>query len=412
MERLHINYTKNEIKDQFENKRNEFVNNNKYNNQNSTISQFINYPDETRQKDIHKSRLDNNSKYHPIQQEFIDNINTDSTDPKQIYIQHKDHSKHELLKNQTTIIPNTKINKNHTEFHNSYNNNNELYIAEIGEKRKLSNIIYNSLIQSHQEYQIMKEKEILDIIQSLNIDNWNKDITKKFVSKLKDTFQNKKQNNSDNHLIKLESEIKHDNNSNDYNSNDYNNNLFERETKTKDYYVTIDSNDRYIKTWKNPNHYQIIFEPNTILNEEYTGFINKSFQNVISVELLEAIIPQFTNEGTDYETLPYILLKIEELGHTYQGTNEYTSQIFAQLIFDKVVGNYRYCSLNDNRKIIKTFNPRISLNKFTIQFLKPNGNLYDFGKPVDINGHKLIPNNILTFKITTIQRELNTMYIK
>ena len=442
MERLHTNYTKNETKDQFENKRKELIYNNKYNlnynnnynqnNQNNDnnqlVTQFINYPTQTRETDINKSisQLKNSStqnhEYHPIQREFINHINnTQTIDPKQIYIQNKDNSKHELLKNQMTIIPNTQLDINNTDFQNSYNNNNELYIAEIGEKRKLSNIIYNSLIKSHQEYQIMKEDEILDIIKSLNIDNWNKDVTVKFVSKLKDILQNKKQNNNNRGLVtkinntqnNIQNNSINDNINNNIsdNINNYNDNLFEKETKTIDYYVTIDSNDRYLKTWENPNHYQIIFEPNTILNEEYTGFINKAFHNVVSVELLEAIIPKISNEGTDYETLPYLLLKIEELGHTYQGTNDYTSQIFAQLIFDKVVGNYRYCSLSDNRKIKKIFNPRISLNKFTIEFLKPNGELYDFGKPIDINGNQIIPNNILTFKITTIQRELNTMYL-
>ena len=131
--------------------------------------------------------------------------------------------------------------------------------------------------------------------------------------------------------------------------------------------------------------------------------------------MIEAIIPRKTNSGTDYETLPYILLEISELGNVYQGTNDYLRKTFSQLTFDKVIGNYRYCTFSDNTKIKKIFNPRIALNKMTLKFLKPNGEIYDFGNYLEIEndpGNKeILSNNILTFKITCIQRSLDTMYL-
>lgn len=378
MDRLNTNYTKHELKDSYETKRKNIISQNKYS--------YMDYPQQTRETDINKNIEDIHKKditYHPIQQDYIAQL---SQNPKELYIHNfKDTSKHELLQSQPTIIPMT------------YNRHQELYLPEIGEKRKLSNIIYHNLIQSYQQYKIIQEEELLNIINQLDdITNWNKDKTKHVVSQLKTIYEMKRTKNEEGQ--KEPSSQEH-----------YD--LFEKETKTIDYYVTIDSNDRYKKNWENPNEYQIMFEPNTILNDEYTGFINKSFHNVVSVELLECIIPKTSKEGTNYETLPYLLLEIDELGNTYQGTNTYTNKIFAQLIFDKVVGHYRYCSFNDNRQIKKIFNPRISLNKFTIRFLKPNGELYNFGKSYELEHDTIEPNNILTFKITTIQRELNTMYL-
>ena len=192
------------------------------------------------------------------------------------------------------------------------------------------------------------------------------------------------------------------------------NRLFEKNTKEIEYYITIDSNDRNKEKWECPNLYQIIFGP-TSDQELNKGYINQSFNNVQSVELIEAIIPRKTNNGSNYATLPYLLLEIAELGNVYQGTNDNLRKTFSQLTFDKVIGNYRYCTFPDNTRIKKIFNPRIALNKMTIRFLKPNGEIYNFGDYIEIEGEpnnkEIVSNNILTFKITCIQRSLDTMYL-
>ena len=102
------------------------------------------------------------------------------------------------------------------------------------------------------------------------------------------------------------------------------------------------------------------------------------------------------------------------------------------------IGNYRYFKAEKGNQIIKFFNPRIALNKITLKITTPDGKLINFGKSILIenkdNNHKLnnlddddIINekskqkniteddgaifNSFIFKITCIQRSLDTMYL-
>jgi len=378
-----------------------------------------------------------------LQTDFANDIKK-KTHPKTMYMIEPDMNT-ELLKNQKTIVPETKVNINsvysaNESHNNSWNNlNSQIYIAEIGDKRKLAVTIFNNLINS---YEAIKNSNIeIDVIEeimnNMNIyenHKWKKNDTKEFVARLNRFIENTESN------IKLSK----------FNPS---NHLFERETKEIDYFITIDSKDRYRKNWPNPNHYQIIFDPiNQPLNEN-TGYISKSFNNVKSVELIEAIIPKNNINGTDFNKLPYIFLDVDELGTNYQGTNNNISKSFAQLIFNKTIGEFRYCKFKDQNRIKKLFNPRIALTKLTIKFVQPNGELYNFGEScfkenciqeniqnndqetdptnqfideggnfkfsdeTENNNKKIIkecvyePNNILTFKITCIQKALETMFL-
>tara|TARA_Y100000991_G_scaffold213503_1_gene199337 strand:- start:1415 stop:2761 length:1347 start_codon:yes stop_codon:yes gene_type:complete len=352
---------------------------------------FIPLPKDTRNDDMEVKKIDDND----INKNITFNKVYNQPHPKTIYTE---NNRNELLENQRTIIENKPVDlENIKEFNSSYNSNNSIYIAEIGDKRKLSNIIYDSISRVNNTNKI-NEYQIYYILNKLNIkDNkWSKENTKQFVEEYKK-------------INEIEA------------GEDYNNNhiiqekrLFERNTKEIEYYVTIDSNDRDKEKWKDPNNYQIIFGP-TSDSGKNIGYINQIFNNVQSVELIEAIIPRKTKNGTNYDTLPYILLEIPELGSVYQGTNDFLRKTFSQLVFDNVVGNYRYCSFSNKKKINKFFNPRIALNRLTIQFLKPNGEFYNFGDYTEIKDDdgntEIIPNNILTFKITCIQKTLDSMFL-
>ena len=346
-------------------------------------------------KNLDYSILVNNLK----QKSFVKNINS-QPHPKMI------HNKNIIDKykgniNEQKPVPVTNINNNHNKYDSSYKiSSNQEYIAEIGNKRKLSNIIYKGISSSlkNKNNGMITEFDIDILINKLNLDKreWVKEDTKNFVSELKKTIQFKKYSNN---ILPNFSET---------------NKLFERDTKEKIYYITIDSNDRDKEKWPNPNHYQINFEPNSFGNNgKNFGFINKSFNNVKSVELVESIIPAHSDNGDNYNMMPYILLEVEELGSVYQGTNDYTSQTFSKMIFDRVVGSYRY-SLN-KLSIEKLFNPRIALNRFTVKFRKPNGELYNFGdyitNPNIKDMEEIKPNNVLTFKITCIIKSLDTMFL-
>jgi hypothetical protein len=411
MNNLFYKNTSNQLKDKYEIERENNIqkmlmkkgdNNTILNDKEFHKYQNYKFPQSTRNNN--NNVLDKNLDYNHLlnnlkQDDFVKNINS-LPHPKML------HNTDIINKNKGKIIeknpiPFTKVNNEINKYDSSYKvSYNQKYTAEIGEKRKLSNIIYNGIISSlkNNKNNSITEYDIDILLSKLNLDKgtWMKEDTKKFVNELQKTINFKKYSNN---IIPDFSE---------------NNQLFEKDTKEKIYYISIDSNDRDLKKWPNPNHYQINFEPNSFSNnEKMTGFINKSFNNVKSVEMIESIIPIRSNSGDNYKLLPYILLEVEELGSVYQGTNDYISQTFSKLIFEKVIGSYCYSS--NNFSIKKIFNPRIALNKFTVRFRKPNGKLYNFGKymynPDILDKEKIKPNNILTFKITCIVKSLDTMFL-
>lgn len=315
------------------------------------------------------------------------------------------------------------------------------YIAEIGDKRKLSNIIYNSLLKkfSRVNQHHITEKQVGLILNKMNLNketnSWSRSEVKKFSTAIKRLIKhnyNKQQKQIKSQQIVRPSD-----------------GLFEKNTRERVHYVAIDSRDRDRKIWPNSNEFRISFAPssNAVFDNRDLGFINRDFSNVVSVQLVSIIIPRFSVDGDCIDTYPYLLLEIDELGGIYDGTNSSTSNAFCKITFDTVVGKYVHFSPQNYEPFIKEFNPRISLNRLTIHFKKPNGKLFDFGSSIDYchaecmaayinrkgkrkrkdkdetretikcqigskqNTDELESNVSLTFKITTIERSLDTMYI-
>jgi len=321
-------------------------------------------------------------------------------------------------------------------------------MPEITEKRKLSNIIFNGINKSlNMKKNTISENNIDFILHKLNLQNktsLSSHEMKIFSQELK-SFINQESNKQN---IPNQPYIN--------NSKTISESLHEKDTKYIEYLVTIDSNDRNKLIWKYPNEFSINFSPDSDTNfndileskkknididsEKNKGYINRSFNNIESIELIEVILPNIDKNsvGTinyksknsekslpdDYDNYPYIILDIEELGSSYEGTNNNLCSAFAILSNFDLKGNFRYYSFSKNNKIIKKFNPRIGLNKLTIRFKTPYQkifsensnpvNLFDFGMIEKIKGDtidSISPNILITFKITCIQVSLDTMYI-
>lgn len=190
-----------------------------------------------------------------------------------------------------------------------------------------------------------------------------------------------------------------------------------------------------------PNEFKIDFNPVSMGNTILKGYIGKSFENVISVQLISAIFPKnIDNGGNHIEDYPYIILEIDELGGNYQSTNDNSSNAFAQISFDIDCGKYKKLISRTDKEYKKKFHPRISIHSFTIRIKTPDGVLYHFGNipeletktiedtntdnskpqtydPTDIPSDKQTmtddpyPPIHLIFKITQIQRKLDNMYL-
>ena len=256
----------------------------------------------------------------------------------------------ENFQNELTKKPNlNKVSKNKIEyFIKKYTNND--YTPEIGFKNKLINIIKIALKKRN----ITADDNIINQLFSRYNLSFNKpdpEILKQIIYELKESSYKKNISNV----------------------------LFEKETIRTDYLISINSSDRNINKYSKPSEFSIDFSPKADNNQDLKGFINRSFNNVIEVQLISCIFPKNNLNGDNLEEFPYILLEINQLGSNYSGTNDHISKAFAQLTFDIDMGKYKKIIINNNYQYIKKFHPRISLDKFNIKFKKPDGELFNFG---------------------------------
>jgi hypothetical protein len=129
-------------------------------------------------------------------------------------------------------------------------------------------------------------------------------------------------------------------------------------------YLIVSSTDRDVNTYSSSSNFVIQLE--------------KEYKNIVSVELIQAIVPDKNNVTAE----PYLLLKIKEFENTMDSNNKQVYDSFAILqvctptitnsflqidkrIFENVTLNYR--------------TPRANLSKLTIQITDAEGNIFDFG---------------------------------
>ena len=342
-------------------------------------------------------------------------------------------------KYQNIILKGPKLSKNQA-IHDFEKNVG--YTPEIGKKRQLSNIIFQSLQKKYQKFQKYNigEVDIHNIMEKYGLfkyqenEHWAKSDLQNFVSELKKTMSQQ-----DMYVqVKTPPIVK--------------NELFEKETREIDYTISVDSKDRNIEKWPNPNEFRIEFAPvsDGVFNKFKDGFINRSFNNVVSIQLVSSIFPKKSCDGDNLEDYPYLILEIDEIGSNYEGTNSHTNKAFAKITFDIDCGKYKRFNSKNQEEFIKYFNPRRAISRLTLRVLKPNGELYNFGSDINteerrrrrrrestekkgkfpknsilskkenvidtieekiIKKNKISPEITFTFKVTCYKRALETMYL-
>ena len=109
----------------------------------------------------------------------------------------------------------------------------------------------------------------------------------------------------------------------------------------KVHYININSVDRL---WEQNSESRYNFKVFFNQNSTFEGAaISQQYKNIISVELVSAILPIDTTINT-FDTriyagimkYPYLLLRIDELDNVFKGTNNWTDRAFSTLLFDKV----------------------------------------------------------------------------
>ena len=181
----------------------------------------------------------------------------------------------------------------------------------------------------------------------------------------------------------------------------------------KVHYINVNSLDRY---WENSLESRYNYKVQFNQSSGFEGAaISHLYKNIVSVELVSAIMPMDTTVNTFdtriYGSLmkyPYLLLRIDELDNVFRGTNSWADMAFSTLLFDKVFftntlspdyingTNGGTSIVNSSPKTgfaseyIRGFmkfnpayfekkkfynNPLASLNRMTIQITDPRGNL-------------------------------------
>jgi len=193
-------------------------------------------------------------------------------------------------------------------------------------------------------------------------------------------------------------------------------NLLKEEKDEWAYYLVIDSKDRDINIYKSPNEYTIRFSPPSFSNnsgDARTGFVDKILHNVKSIELIKcgfldtSSLEDSSDSGGNGP--PYVILEVEEFATQHNGTNQYLNKSLAILDTYEKRDNFKYYEVIYNDKaMINRFNPRVSIDKMSIKFRLPNGNLYNFG---GVNNTNQTTVNYMVFKVIVLQRTLETQYL-
>jgi hypothetical protein len=166
----------------------------------------------------------------------------------------------------------------------------------------------------------------------------------------------------------------------------------------KEQYIVIDSRDRDRTIYPNPNNYTIQF------NNGNDGNITEQFRNIISIQLVDCIIPDAVTSAQ-----PYITLDIPELYPTHAGTNNHLSNTFAILMPEKKGTPFARCKfVSPALNIFKI--PISSFNKMTFQFKGYDGTLYNFGSDTSPpTAPDISIQNQLFFKIVTRERDFKKL---
>lgn len=168
-----------------------------------------------------------------------------------------------------------------------------------------------------------------------------------------------------------------------------------KKISTKTYYISIDSRDRDRSIWPYTSQYEVKLDPPA----PYSGAqIQRSFKNVISVELMNAVFPN-TNKILDMQ---YIYLNIREVDGILDTTCS-GKRFFAKLLPQHAIGNfiYNYQDIAERAKKVYPFRGA-RLDKLTVEFRDPTGALANFGNDNGDHPNPLVQTS-LTLKIVVEQ---------
>jgi hypothetical protein len=329
----------------------------------------------------------NTPKNTPIPQQKLVQINQMNQINQPIY----DSSRREFLNPKPLIIDSGMVSNQ------NYNNNGK-------NKENNQQNIYLNQVETNNSYQGTYKSVPAIPTQPFNLSNLNN-----LPIKTNNNINNNNGNGINNN--ETANEINH---TDRYILMDKQRELLKEESSEWTHYLIIDSKDRDFKGNPDPNTYTIRFSPPSFSSSDSrAGFVDKIFNNVKSIELIRCGFLDTSGETDSSDASgadpSYIILEVEEFGTQHNGTNQYLNKSLAILDTFVKQGEFKYYDvIYDDAGTVNKFNPRITIDKMTIRFRLPDGSLYNFGAN---NKSKTSTVNYLVFKITVMQRSLETNFL-
>jgi hypothetical protein len=182
-------------------------------------------------------------------------------------------------------------------------------------------------------------------------------------------------------------------NKNQYQSNDFNS-VFKQDKlsiiqepdvkyETRDHYLVVSSAERDPVAYPSSSNF--------VIN------LSKEYKNIISVELIQAILPDKNNVTSE----PYLLLKINEFEECMDTNNKPISDSFAMLAIPSPVVSDTFIHIDKRIFENVTLNyrtPKANLSKLTVQITDSAGTIFNFGGPGSL---AKATQCVFVFKITT-----------
>jgi hypothetical protein len=152
-------------------------------------------------------------------------------------------------------------------------------------------------------------------------------------------------------------------------------------------YLCINSSDRDITAYPKVNQYRIDFDC--------------TFRNICSIEVVSASV---ANQNTPLSN-PYFILKVDGMDHL-NFSNKNMNKGFALLYLKPTTGAHVFPELGVLQRNVRVYKtPLASMSSLSVQILKPDGTLFDFG---EANGDITTAySNSFVFKITTASKNKN-----
>lgn len=141
-------------------------------------------------------------------------------------------------------------------------------------------------------------------------------------------------------------------------------------------FLAVNSKDRNSSNYVSPNSYVVHLDASD--DSSSSAAVGKVYKNVVSVELIGGFLPDQGNIRQE----PYLLLHIDELEDTFDGTNAALSKAFAFMQLDSSITSAYWLNLKDNmtKFVRKEYNPPIAtLSKLTIKITDQSNNIFDWG---------------------------------